>query len=228
MGEEPTSLATDPGGNFLYVTSYADGSVYAFSIEPGAGSIAAIGGSPFGAGAGALSIAIDPTGTYAYVANETGHSISLYSIDTGTGALAALSGSPLATQTQPESLAVDPAGRFLFAADVTAGNECTSYSITPASGGLTLASSAAAGTFPISVAIDPAGTFAYVANENSNDISAYRSTRRRARSRRSPVRPSQPAAIRARSPSIDGETEAAAENRVTLPAATRAAGRPGG
>jgi 6-phosphogluconolactonase len=173
VGEEPASLAIDPGGNFLYVTSYAGGSIYAFSIEPGAGAIAAIGGSPFGAGAGALSIAIDPTGTYAYVANESGHSISLYSIDTGTGALAALSGSPIATQTQPESLVVDPAGRFLFAADVTAGNDLSSYSITPSSGALTLASSAVAGDFPLGVAVNPAGTFVYVANENSNDVSAY-------------------------------------------------------
>jgi 6-phosphogluconolactonase (cycloisomerase 2 family) len=107
------------------------------------------------------------------VANETGHSISLYSIDTATGALVPLSDSPLATQTQPESLAVDPAGRFLLAADVTAGNDLSSYAITPSTGALSIASSAAAGDFPLSVAIDPAGNFAYVANEDSNDVSVY-------------------------------------------------------
>ncbi len=89
------------------------------------------------------------------------------------GRSSALSGSPLATQTQPESLAVDPAGRFLFAAGVTAGNDLSSYAITPSTGALTLASSAAAGDFPLSVAVDPAGNFVYVANEDSNDVSAY-------------------------------------------------------
>jgi YVTN family beta-propeller protein len=172
-GDEPTSLKTDPGGNFLYITDYAAGNVAAFSIEPGGGALAALGGSPFGAGAGALTIAIDPTGTYAYVANETAHTISMYSINTGTGTLAALSGSPLATGSSPESLAVDPAGRFLYAANVTGANEVTSYSITPSSGALTVASTVGSGTFPLNVVIDPAGQFAYVANQNSNDISVY-------------------------------------------------------
>jgi 6-phosphogluconolactonase len=171
VGTEPTSLKTDPGGNFLYVTDYAENAVAAFSIEPGGGALAAIGGSPFGAGSGALSIAIDPTGTYAYVANETGASVSMFSINPSTGALAALSGSPTPTHTNAEAVAVDPAGRFLYVA--TAGNELSSYSITPASGELTLASTAGTGDFPLNVVIDPAGMFAYVANENSNNVSAF-------------------------------------------------------
>jgi len=173
VGGEPTSLATDPGDNFLYVTDYSDNAVGAFSIEPGGGAITAIGGSPFGAGSGALSIAIDPSGTFAYVANETGHSVSLYSINPSTGALAGLSGSPFSTDTAAESVAVDPAGKFLLVANVTAGNDLSSYAITPASGALTLASTAGAGAFPLNVVIDPAGTFAYVANENSDNVSVY-------------------------------------------------------
>ena len=79
----------------------------------------------------------------------------------------------LATGSSPESLAVDPAGRFLYAANVTGANEVTSYSITPSSGALTVASTVGSGTFPLNVVIDPAGQFAYVANQNSNDISVY-------------------------------------------------------
>ncbi len=131
VGNEPTSMKTDPGGNFLYVTNYADGDVAAFSIEAGAGSLAAIGGSPFGAGKGALSIAIDPSGTFAYVANETADSISLYTINPDTGALSSISGSPLSTGSSPESVTVDPAGRYLYVANVTAKNNLSSYSITP-------------------------------------------------------------------------------------------------
>ena len=136
--------------------------------------MSAIAGSPFGAGAGALSIAIDPTGTFAYVANETAATVSEYSINASTGALTAVSGSPLATVTSPESLAIDPAGRYLYAANVTAKNEIAVYSITPSSGVLAAAGAPiAAGTLPISFAIDPAGQFAYAANDNSGDVSAY-------------------------------------------------------
>jgi 6-phosphogluconolactonase len=45
--------------------------VAVFAIDPATGSLSAVAGSPFGAGAGAISIAIDPAGTFAYVANET-------------------------------------------------------------------------------------------------------------------------------------------------------------
>ena len=130
----PTSIKTDPGGNFLYVTNYASAQVAAFSIEAGVGTLAAIVGSPFSAGAGPVSIAIDPTGTLAYVANETGDSISAYSINSSTGTLAAIPGSPIATGSSAESVAVDPAGRYLYVANVTSKNDFSSYSITPSSG----------------------------------------------------------------------------------------------
>src|SRR5208283_727746 len=128
------------------------------------GSIAAIGGSPFGSGAGALGITIDPTGTLAYVANETAKTIAGYSINTGTGALAALTGFPLSTGSSPEAVTVDPEGRYLYAANVIAVNELTNFSITPSTGAVTRASSVGVGTFPLCVVIAPSGQFAYVAN----------------------------------------------------------------
>ena len=173
VGTKPTSMKTDPGGNFLYVTDYGSAQVEAFSIEAGAGTLAAIVGSPFSAGAGPVSIAIDPTGTLAYVANETGDSISAYSINPGTGTLAAISGSPIAAGSSAESVAVDPAGRYLYVANVTSKNKFSSYSITPSSGAVSVASTVGAGDFPLSVAIDPAGQFAYVANELSDNVSVY-------------------------------------------------------
>jgi 6-phosphogluconolactonase (cycloisomerase 2 family) len=49
----------------------------------------------------------------------------------------------------------------------------TTYSITPASGALTLVSSTTAGLLPAGMAIDPSGQFLYAANFNSNTVSAY-------------------------------------------------------
>jgi 6-phosphogluconolactonase len=153
------------------VTTYAQNAVAVFSIEPGGGALAAIGGSPFAAGSGALSVAVDPSGTLAYVANETGDSVSMYSLNADTGALAALSGSPRALGSQAESVAVDPAGKFLLVS--TSANELSSLAITPANGALTAVSTVGTGTFPLDVVINPQGTLAFVANENSADISVY-------------------------------------------------------
>jgi 6-phosphogluconolactonase (cycloisomerase 2 family) len=61
----------------------------------------------------------------------------------------------------------------LYVANVTAGNHVATYSITPASGALTLLSTAGAGALPIDLVADPSGQFVYAANYNSNDISAY-------------------------------------------------------
>jgi DNA-binding beta-propeller fold protein YncE len=80
-------VKTDPAGNFLYVTNFADGTVSVFAIDPATGELTAISGSPFGAGAGAVSVAIDPAGTFAYVANETAATISAFSISSATGTL---------------------------------------------------------------------------------------------------------------------------------------------
>ena len=134
VGTKPTSMKTDPGGNFLYVTDYAERPGRGILHRAGAGTLAAIVGSPFSAGAGPVSIAIDPTGTLAYVANETGDSISAYSINPSTGTLAAISGSPLSTGSSAESVAVDPGRPILYVANVTSKNDFSSYSITPSSG----------------------------------------------------------------------------------------------
>ena len=113
VGAKPTSMKTDPGGNFLYVTNYASGQVAAFSIDGGCGHRwPPLSDRPSARAPVPLSIAIDPTGTLAYVANETGDSISAYSINPSTGTLAAVSGSPIASGSSAESVAVDPAGRY--------------------------------------------------------------------------------------------------------------------
>src|SRR5258708_22719089 len=107
------------------------------------GSLSLVSGSPFGAGAGALSIAIDPTGAFAYVANAKAATISEYSIDTSTGGLTTVPGSPLATGSSHESLAIDPTGHFVYAANVTANIQVAAYSLTPRIGALTLSGSPA-------------------------------------------------------------------------------------
>jgi 6-phosphogluconolactonase (cycloisomerase 2 family) len=173
IGVGPSSLKVDPNGNFLYVANFDGADVSVLQIDPLNGALTAVSGSPFGAGTGPDSVVVDPTGAFAYVANQTSQSISEYAINASSGALTAVSGSPLGVSVSPESVGVDPAGRYIYVANAPANNQVSSYSITPASGALTLSSSVAAGTLPASVAVDPAGGFIYVANDNSGDISVY-------------------------------------------------------
>jgi 6-phosphogluconolactonase len=174
VGSEPASLSIDPNGNFLYVTNFTGGNVAVLAIDLASGFLTNTSGSPFAAGPGALSIAIDPTDTFAYIANEAANTISEFSLNAAAGSLTAVAGSPLGVISNPESLAVDPAGRYLYAANVTAVNEVATYSIAPASGALTLLSTAATDLLPIDVAVDPSGQFVYTVNYNADTVSAYR------------------------------------------------------
>ncbi|WP_263379865.1 lactonase family protein [Granulicella paludicola] len=73
------------------------------------------------------------------------------------------------------AMAMDPLGKFVFYAGFLNG-AVSSYSITPGTGTLTLASTAAASNAnnrPENMTIDPAGRFVYVANTGLNTVSEY-------------------------------------------------------
>jgi DNA-binding beta-propeller fold protein YncE len=74
--------------NFLYVVNAADGTVSAYSINPGNGALTPVPGSPFGSGGGTL--AIDPSGKYLYLGTFKG--VQSYNINLATGALSLGSG----------------------------------------------------------------------------------------------------------------------------------------
>jgi len=109
----PYSLAVHPSGNFLYVvnenqpyqTNYIpsqyDGTISAFTINPGTGALIPVPGSPFAAGINPLSIVIDPTGSFAYTTSTSYTSgytsfaqIMGFSIDASSGILTPLPGTP--------------------------------------------------------------------------------------------------------------------------------------
>lgn len=84
------------------VDDTSSGKVYGFSINQADGSLTAITGSPFTAGAGSQSLTFDASGAHLYAANFDGNSISAYSINTSSGVLTELAGSPYkVTGTSP-------------------------------------------------------------------------------------------------------------------------------
>jgi 6-phosphogluconolactonase len=154
---------------FAYVANQ-NGTVSAYSIGSN-GSLTPVPGSPFAAGAGAISVAVDPTGELAYVANFGDNSVSAYSIGSN-GALTPVIGSPFAAGRGPNFVAVDPTGGFAYVANIN-GNNVSAYSI-GSNGSLTPVpgSPFAAGPNPGSLVVDPTGKFIYVTNAD-NTVSAY-------------------------------------------------------
>jgi len=88
-GKNPNSVTVDPSGKFVYVASYGArltlSEVYVYAIDSNTGTLTAVTGSPFDAGAAPTGIAIDPSGKFAYVTNSVSTNILAYSINSSTG-----------------------------------------------------------------------------------------------------------------------------------------------
>ncbi len=158
------------------------GSVSAFSMDPGSGSLTALGGSPFPSGWNTQGLAWTRSpypayGPFLYVANYnptlTGFAI------TATGSLTTMAGSPFLAPTGHSAWAsvVDPSCRFAYFANYNNGGagSVSAFRLDPLDGHLVALSGSPflAGNGPAAIAVDPAGRFAYVANSYGNSVSAY-------------------------------------------------------
>lgn len=200
-GSQPTSLAIDPAGKFLYVTfkyqqGYSDakpgpGGVDIFPVSSdfslGTPTVQPVGNNPVG-------VTYTNFNNYVYVidaepATATSSAVGwilAFSANTSNGALTPIgktsisvdgTGKTVATGygagTSPSSIAVDPASRFLYVTD-RATNQL--YGNIVISGGLLQPmqnSPFATGLLPVAVTVDPRGKYLFVANYNDNTVSAY-------------------------------------------------------
>lgn len=175
-GSGPIAVAMSPAGPFLYVANQASGDINAFTVDPGAGGLGTVQGSPFAItpASNPSALAISPKGDFLFVANATQATVAVFAIGSG-GALTAAPGSPFAmgAGATPKSLAVEHSGRFLYVAD-PAHNALLGFSI-QTNGSLTAIAGSpfAAGTLPSAVAADPQGALLFAANTGSNNVSAY-------------------------------------------------------
>lgn len=121
-GQPPTSIAMNPSGKGLYVTTYfsSRGSVFAFAIDPSNGALTAVKGSPFPIEVNTKASVVTPSGKFLYLANEDEganlSTVSAFSIDADGGALRPIAGSPFAAGTCARDIEIDPSSRFLYVA----------------------------------------------------------------------------------------------------------------
>jgi 6-phosphogluconolactonase (cycloisomerase 2 family) len=122
-GNNPSGLAIDPSGKYLYVANSGSNSISIFTIEA-TGGLQQVQNSPLNDNYSApISMTLDPAGAFLYVANQTSNNVAAYTIDSTTGLPSILTltntinnttTTAFSTENSPSFLAVDPTGKYLF------------------------------------------------------------------------------------------------------------------
>ena len=165
IGSAPTgpnlntvTVAVEPSGTFLYVTSLTQG-VFMFTINPATGALTPTNPPNVLAATQPAETAVDPTGKFAYVTNNgnlrDNSVVSMYTIDSSTGVLN--STGAVQAGVDPNAITADPSGSFVYVGNF---NTTLLYSIDRSTGLLSPLGSAGSGTAG-ALTFDPSGKFAY-------------------------------------------------------------------
>lgn len=142
-GSIPYGVATDPFGQYLYVTDSGTNEISAYKIHSDTGTLEELSGSPFTDGSTPRGVVVDPKGKHLYVADNLppGLNVSAYNINSGpgtlegTGTLEEVAGSPFQAGTWSLGIATDPSGNFLYVTNY-GDSYASEYRIDPSTGSL--------------------------------------------------------------------------------------------
>jgi 6-phosphogluconolactonase (cycloisomerase 2 family) len=116
-GVQPSAIAEDPTGRFVYVTDQAANQLIGYTVQAG-GSVVAMVNGPFATQQYPLALTVDPRGAYVYVANYNSRTVSSYALNSSSGAPSAVAGTTITTDPNPVSVTIDPAlGVYLYTAN---------------------------------------------------------------------------------------------------------------
>jgi 6-phosphogluconolactonase len=116
-GVQPSAIASDSTGAYVYATDFAANKVLGFSVASGV--LTPLSGSPYPAGTAPAAITVDQAYNYTFVANSIDSSVTVYS--SNSGVLTRLGS--YAVGLQPVAIGVDPsAQRFIFTANFLGNN----------------------------------------------------------------------------------------------------------
>ena len=161
----PLGIAVDPCDRFAYVSDSLTNKVSAYTICSGVisggvcpnadGTLLPVVGSPFslsGSNNGPGPLVVDPFGNNVYVLGTLSNVISGFKISPVSGGLTALNPPTVATGQRPVSIAIRADDNWMF---VTNFNSATvsQYSITPATGALSVAAPIQTDNQPFGVAV---------------------------------------------------------------------------
>ena len=113
-GVQPSAIAEDPTGRFVYVTDKAANQLIGYTVLSG-GTLLPMVNGPFATGLFPVAVLVDPRGEYVYVSNFNAKTISAYALNVANGTPSGVAGTNVTTGTGPNAIALDPAlGIYLY------------------------------------------------------------------------------------------------------------------
>jgi 6-phosphogluconolactonase (cycloisomerase 2 family) len=129
VGVQPSAIASDKTGAYLYITDSIANVVYGYQIGS---TLTALSGSPYPTGAAPSAIVIDASSKYAIVASGQDSNVLVYSINSGS--LANLG--TYTTGTQPVAIGIDPSlNQYVYTANFL-GNNVSGFQLNLSDGSL--------------------------------------------------------------------------------------------
>jgi len=166
-GTNPSSVATDPTGRYLYVGDSGTNSIRGFSINPATGLLTQVQNAS-AQGISPKAIAVDPLSRYMCAVNSA--NVVCFSLQASTGIFS--NQRILYNGPAPQAIAVAPSGRFVYLTDMNA-NVVMAYEYIPASGSFSLIGTFGTGAGPGAVTVDACGQYLYVWNASSSDVTIF-------------------------------------------------------
>jgi 6-phosphogluconolactonase len=168
VGTDPSQIAVDPFGRFIYVVNFSSRDTAVYQVQEN-GALTPVPGSPFrpNSQTDPISLAADPCGRYLYVTNENGDTVVSYGV-AASGAITELPGSPTPIAgVWYENTAIDPFGRYVYVDHGTNGLDA--FSVGP-TGVLTRIQGIGFGSDidnnPVGVCVSLDGRFVFEGNAN--------------------------------------------------------------
>lgn len=151
-GTQPSAIASDATGTYLYVTDTMKGKVRGFSVGT-SGALTPLSGSPYATGAQPSAVVVDPAYPFVYVTNSEDSTLTAYSMSNGV--LTSIGN--FATGLQPVAIGIDPStAHFLYTVNFLSAN-VSGFELSPTQGTLLVSQNSPYGTNlqPVAVAAVP-------------------------------------------------------------------------
>ena len=160
----PAGVAVDPCDRFVYVSGSLHNKINAYTIctmkiqnvcAAADGTLLPVSGSPFAVSGSANELGplvVDPYGNNVYVLGTLSNTLSGFKISPVSGSLTALTPATVATGADPQSIAIRGDDNWMFVTNYQSAS-VSQYSITPATGALSVLPTITTDNYPFGVAV---------------------------------------------------------------------------
>ena len=154
VGDFPTAIAAEPGGNYVYVANGSDDTVSIISVATNeVVKTIGVGNRPGG-------VTAEPGGNYVYVSNREDNTVSIISVTTNEVV------KTIGVGNWAFGMAAEPGGNYVYVAN---GEDGTVSIISVATN--EVLKTVNVGLAPSQIAAEPNGQYVYVSNYDSDTVS---------------------------------------------------------